>query len=37
MPDRLNRHDLSDEEWERLQVFLPLIRRAVAAGLITGR
>jgi ADP-ribose pyrophosphatase YjhB (NUDIX family) len=23
MPDRLNRHDLSDEEWERLRVFLP--------------
>jgi len=21
--DRLNRHDLSDEEWERLRVFLP--------------
>jgi transposase len=21
--DRLNRHDLSDEEWERLQLFLP--------------
>ena len=21
MLDRLNRHDLSDEEWERLQVF----------------
>jgi len=23
MPDRLNRHDLTDEEWERLRVFLP--------------
>jgi transposase len=23
MLDRLNRHDLSDEEWERLRVFLP--------------
>ena len=23
MPDRLNRHDLSDEEWERLRVLLP--------------
>src|SRR5271156_1958387 len=23
MPDRLNRHDLSDAEWERLRVFLP--------------
>jgi Putative transposase of IS4/5 family (DUF4096) len=23
VPDRLNRHDLSDEEWERLRVFLP--------------
>jgi hypothetical protein len=23
MPDRLNRHDLLDEEWERLRVFLP--------------
>jgi len=21
--DRLNRHDLTDEEWERLRVFLP--------------
>ncbi len=23
MLDRLNRHDLTDEEWERLRVFLP--------------
>src|SRR5271165_5530810 len=23
MPDRLNRHDLTDEEWERLRVLLP--------------
>src|SRR5271155_3054057 len=23
MPDRLNRHDLSDEEWERLRMLLP--------------
>ena len=23
MLNRLNRHDLSDEEWERLRVFLP--------------
>jgi transposase len=23
MQDRLNRHDLSDEEWQRLRVFLP--------------
>ena len=23
MPERLNRHDLTDEEWERLRVLLP--------------
>jgi transposase len=23
MLDRLNRHDLSDEEWERLRMLLP--------------
>jgi transposase len=26
MLDRLNRHDLTDEEWERLRVFLPSAR-----------
>jgi transposase len=34
--DRLNRHDLTDEEWERLRVFLPPIRRGAAGGPITG-
>jgi transposase len=27
--DRLNRHDLTDEEWERLRVFLPAAGRPV--------
>jgi transposase len=38
MPDRLNRHDLSDEEWERLRVFLPSgPQQRGGGGPITGR
>jgi hypothetical protein len=35
--DLLNRHDLSDEEWERLMPLLPGIRDRVAGEMITGR
>jgi len=33
----LNRHDLLDEEWERLWTFLPADTLRVAGGPITGR
>jgi hypothetical protein len=34
--DRLNRHDLTGKEWERLLDSCPPIRGAVAGGQING-
>ena len=33
---RLNRHDLSDAEWARLEPLLPLTRGKGTGGTITG-
>jgi hypothetical protein len=35
--DQLNRHDLTDEEWDACGCFCRAIRREVAGGPITGR
>jgi hypothetical protein len=35
--DRLNRHDLTDKEWQRLAGSCLLIRCGAAGGQITGR
>jgi len=34
--DRLCRHDLNDEEWQRLLPMMPLMRVGAAGGPITG-
>jgi transposase len=34
--DRLKRHDLTDDEWARLEPLLPGIRGRGTGGMITG-